>query len=717
MFLLLLLIATTLTNAFEYAGIRGSDKLKMTDFNVDITLHGIVAHVVLHQTYVLDEDYHHEDLTYKFPMDINSAFYNFTLIINDDIRMEGRVREKQQARKEYEEAIEQGKVAALAEQDSEDVFAMDLGNTKSGDKIVVIIKYSTIMKVQDNAYLLYIPTQIAPRYSPEGGCVYNNMWSGGFNVKLTAIHPQPNDITCTMSGIECETRQNSKEFTVNDFTSDVIFKISSSSIDKPQLLTECNDKDCAYMISFMPNYKPQQQITEMEYIFIMDRSGSMEYNMDLLRAMMTAFLQELPQNALFNIVSFGSTYQLLFPSAVPYNDDNLIKAHILFQKMDADLGGTELQQPLQTLFNTPTELYRNVFVLTDGEITNTYAILDMVRQHTFGGKTRVFSVGIGPHVSHHLVDGLAQAGKGSCFYCELSVNCSGHVHQLMKSAKQGYLIPEITWSSEGEEVHSYVPHTISPNEVFTAFALVPKDADDEIEFVVKTQDGTVIYDQVAYPLVDFFAHNTNHLHAIVAKQIVSHSTSQEIITKLALDNNIVSKYTSFVAISPKHRNGWQPLDGGILMDLSGTSLSDSVVKDSNVFTLVGGTGPYNNYEDDCKERTNELKTTPQLLLDAEVLSSYLEDCMPIDFHGHALYKFDEELTWLILGCDQKLIETFKPEIQIAERYAWENTLLYFIIEHMPDMPKDELDFISAYLPRVQELLPHVPDLLQHACGL
>ncbi len=56
-------------------------------------------------------------------------------------------------------------------------------------------------------------------------------------------------------------------------------------------------------------------------------------------------------------------------------------------------------------------LPRQVVVLTDGEVTNTDAVLALVGSHR--NKARVFAFGIGAAASQHLVKGLARAGGGT----------------------------------------------------------------------------------------------------------------------------------------------------------------------------------------------------------------------------------------------------------------------------------------------------------------
>ena len=69
--------------------------------------------------------------------------------------------------------------------------------------------------------------------------------------------------------------------------------------------------------------------------------------------------------------------------------------------MDADMGGTELYEPLaDVLSQAPVNnLPRQLFIITDGQAPKTKEIFSLVRQNN----TRVFTFGIGDKVSHYLV--------------------------------------------------------------------------------------------------------------------------------------------------------------------------------------------------------------------------------------------------------------------------------------------------------------------------
>ena len=78
-----------------------------------------------------------------------------------------------------------------------------------------------------------------------------------------------------------------------------------------------------------------------EYIFLLDRSGSMGGSrIERAKEALKIFLQSLPENTYFNVVSFGSTSNSIFTNSQKYNKANLDKAFNEINKMTADLGGT-----------------------------------------------------------------------------------------------------------------------------------------------------------------------------------------------------------------------------------------------------------------------------------------------------------------------------------------------------------------------------------------
>ncbi|CAF4735540.1 unnamed protein product, partial [Rotaria sp. Silwood2] len=142
-----------------------------------------------------------------------------------------------------------------------------------------------------------------------------------------------------------------------------------------------------------------------EFIFVVDCSGSMqdENKIGLARQAMLVFLKSLPVDCYFNIIRFGTQYKSLFTEInAIYNEENSQKAEQLITEMKADLGGTELMGPLQWIEqHSPNQgRARQIFLLTDGEISNVTAVLDLCR--LMASSTRIFSFGLGKSPSRSL---------------------------------------------------------------------------------------------------------------------------------------------------------------------------------------------------------------------------------------------------------------------------------------------------------------------------
>ena len=104
----------------------------------------------------------------------------------------------------------------------------------------------------------------------------------------------------------------------------------------------------AVMASFFPEFKGNMKQAPCEFIFVVDRSGSMsgKYIKEAAETLML-FLKSLPKACSVNIVGFGSRFEKLFPESVPYSQSHLDKAVAHTEELKADLGGTRLYSPLE----------------------------------------------------------------------------------------------------------------------------------------------------------------------------------------------------------------------------------------------------------------------------------------------------------------------------------------------------------------------------------
>ena len=186
----------------------------------------------------------------------------------------------------------------------------------------------------------------------------------------------------------------------------------------PRAFLETNPvtKTTACAVTFVPQLTFEDCMCE--FVFVVDRSGSMSgAGIASAKSAINLFLRSLPEDCYFNIVGFGSTYETLFKQSVKLSAQSLAAAtqHVR-TKMHANLGGTEILSPLRAVLAAPSPAAayaRQVFVLTDGQVSNTAEVIKHVG--TFRD-VRCFALGLGNGCSRDLVDGIARAGRGTADY-------------------------------------------------------------------------------------------------------------------------------------------------------------------------------------------------------------------------------------------------------------------------------------------------------------
>ena len=132
---------------------------------VDVIIGGVIADVTVSQFYANDGSEPIEAV-YVFPASSRAAVHGMTVTIGDRV-LRAEIREREQARAEYEEAREEGRSAALLEQERPNVFMMSVANIMPGDQVEVKLEYSELLVPDRGVYEFVYPTVVGPRYGSE----------------------------------------------------------------------------------------------------------------------------------------------------------------------------------------------------------------------------------------------------------------------------------------------------------------------------------------------------------------------------------------------------------------------------------------------------------------------------------------------------------------------------------------------------------------------
>ncbi len=125
---------------------------------------GLLYRLTVTQTFV---NVHGEPLeaTYIFPLPARAGVTRFRLQVGERI-IDGVLKERGAARAEYDQAIEQGHRAAIAEEERPEVFTMRAGNIPPGEAVTVELELAGPLAVTDGEATFRFPLAVAPRYIP-----------------------------------------------------------------------------------------------------------------------------------------------------------------------------------------------------------------------------------------------------------------------------------------------------------------------------------------------------------------------------------------------------------------------------------------------------------------------------------------------------------------------------------------------------------------------
>ena len=438
-----------------------------------------VAEVTFIQDYI-NEEFNPIEVMYINPVEESAAITGFEATI-DGNEVVAVIKEKDKAKAEYHQAMNEGKTAIMLNEVSPDVFCLKLGQLKPGSRASIKLTYIMELPVENGQTKLTIPTTIMPRYKPKNDSSNLGREKIRYNLRNkyrpadlsicieTFMNHKINGITClthelknTIKRKPSETGQFKAVITLKNGKTDVMDRdlvlMIDSDVGQPAVMIERNGDSTAAMLSLIPNIPLDEQKSEL--IFLVDRSASMGWitsgqaipSIVLAKEALQLFLHSLPANCYFNIWSFGSEFSALFKESQKYDEKTLQLAKAKVTKMDANYGGTEILTPFKAIFEEkPVEgCARQIFLLTDGAVSNDEKIINLVKK--CAEDTRVFTLGLGSAASRHLVNGVARAGNGIPIFANLNDDLRPKVITLLKNALTPALTDvEVTWNAVKSE--------------------------------------------------------------------------------------------------------------------------------------------------------------------------------------------------------------------------------------------------------------------------
>eukprot|EP01061_Rhynchopus_euleeides_P000187 TRINITY_DN10135_c1_g1_i1.p1 TRINITY_DN10135_c1_g1~~TRINITY_DN10135_c1_g1_i1.p1 ORF type:complete len:2452 (+),score=920.52 TRINITY_DN10135_c1_g1_i1:63-7418(+) len=393
------------------------------------TLLDLVGEVVIFQHYRNDYSQSVQG-KYVFPLQEKAAVCGFEAFINDK-HVVAVTKEKEQAQREYKEAVKAGKGAYLLEDSSKEtpeIFTISIGNLPPKTDVVIKLTYITELTVDTAAGCVrwVLPREVHPRRAAQdqdeqddseedvGDVVVSRQGDmEAFDLELGVTMPW--DVVRIDVSHEYLTKRSAHCASVRVcggiegaegvttplddlFERDFVLEVYLENIAAPRMWVERmqgddrqkSDDKAACMVCFSPEAPDAAQLAAQpaaagegrrrkEVLIVIDTSVSMSQGHGIEAALQGAqlCLRELedrehsgllPYETYFNVLTFGLRTNRLFARAVPLNESNATVAHDYLEgQCRVNGGGTDLFTVLRDLVS----LQRNdmsLLVFSDGAI-------------------------------------------------------------------------------------------------------------------------------------------------------------------------------------------------------------------------------------------------------------------------------------------------------------------------------------------------------------
>jgi Ca-activated chloride channel family protein len=193
------------------------------------------------------------------------------------------------------------------------------------------------------------------------------------------------------------------------------YRLAGDQIASGLLLYQGADENFFLYVAQPPRRVTSEDIPPREYIFVVDVSGSMDgFPLNTSKQLLKDLIGQLRPTDLFNVVLFAGDSSVLSPKSLQANQENVSAAiHLLEQQRGS--GGTELLPAVEQAMSLPraANVSRSIVLVTDGYISGEQGVFDYIRENL--NQCNVFSFGIGSSVNRYLIEGVAKAGMGEPF--------------------------------------------------------------------------------------------------------------------------------------------------------------------------------------------------------------------------------------------------------------------------------------------------------------
>ena len=565
------------------------DHLPLKNTSAEVKISGVIADVTVNQVYC-NEGEEVLEAIYVFPLSTRAAVYAMNMHIGNRILI-AKIEEKQKAREQYEEARDEGRTATLLEQERPNVFRMNVVNILPGDTIRIEMKYTELLVPTDAVYEFVYPTVVGPRYVSPAEDSASTAFAGspftpdtelssydfGMDVEIEAGLPLKALSCPSHDSVEIEMQENhahcmltSKKQGDRDFILHYI--LAGDEIESGLLLYEGEEENFFLAMIQPPEVPTDADIPPREYVFIMDVSGSMHgIPIETSKNLLFDLIDDLRFTDRFNILFFAGNSALLSDTSLEANYKNKQYALAMIDQMEG-MGGTELLSAVNRALELPvTQDYSRSFVITtDGYVTVETATFDLIREKL--GEANFFPFGIGSSVNRYIIEGIAHVGMAEPFIV-LSADDAAETAERFRQYIQYPVLTNIDVAYENFEVYDVEPLSVPDVLAERPIILYGKWQGEPVgQIHLAGRTGTNEYNEVLDVSTYSPSETNSALRYLWARKRIQmlddycnlskewwsrnplDSTLIQEIIELGIRYNLLTNYTSFIAIDSMIRN-------------------------------------------------------------------------------------------------------------------------------------------------------------------
>ncbi|KAK8871880.1 von Willebrand factor A domain-containing protein 5A [Tritrichomonas musculus] len=513
---------------------------------------GFIQCLEIYQSIQTKEDL--DQVSYIFPTDNNLCIYNMKFQVGDET-ITAELRTQKAAEETFKEAKKIGRTAAMTEQIAPGITSVKIGNVPKNKDVAIIFQCVLTSTLQNPTTILTkIPLQAS---EPDGSLTdLYNLPSLEINIDLNISQAQQiSDVYTNCESNYTKSDLCNGKLTINSaiITDENILIMTEFSEPIQSQMIQTNN---SAVISVIPDFESKKS-TKKEFVFLIDCSASMlGESIRKAKESLHLFLAKLPKDSYFNIICFGTTFKKLFDHSQTADQISIEKAAEFVDSIRANLGGTEMLQLFDELFKdeVKTAGQRQIFIITDGEVYERQKVIQKVEENSYFN--RIFAIGLGHGADAGFLEEITSMTNGKSDFVfnkdELPSKVAEHFEL---SLFDGSTDNEI--HIEGTDSFEVVPYPLPPllphvvRHLFVsgtgpqpagAVMISGKVGGQDIESVISKEIDMTINEGEKSPIYALFAQKQ-------LKKIENDEANQEKCIKLSLASGVLSKYTSYIAVT------------------------------------------------------------------------------------------------------------------------------------------------------------------------